>query len=212
MNSQPTPMLDGVRLPTTIRYPNDVLKKLHESAVAEREAYIDMLWARHKREAAKAIKEAEATAAALTSGEGEVAPEVEAAKKGSLKKEQRKQIEAKASEAQQAAATNRTMNMMISNKKAPAWLSGAGLSKGGGAPSVTARPSSTALSKGAPKSRADIANSLPPIRPWGQFKETKAINMRDIMFVMEGDTAAKKVLGMCYLRRNSPGGMTKGWN
>lgn len=208
MNSPIPLVLDGVYLPTTIKYSNQMLQQMHASATAEREEYIDMLWNRHKREAAKAAKEASEAASASPSGAGQVAPEIEP-KKGGLKKEQRKQAEAKASEAQQAAATNRTMQLaMSSGKKGPSWLTGGG--KSGGLASIPPRPGSS-FSRNAPKTRADIAASLPPVRNWGQFQEQKTIDMRDIIHVLEQDRTAKAVLGKAYMRRNSPGGMAKGW-
>ena len=41
--------------------------------------------------------------------------------------------------------------------------------------------------KNAPKTRADIAASLPPVRKWGQFQEKKILDMRDIIHVLEKD-------------------------
>ena len=212
MNPPSPPILDGVHLPTTIKYPNLILQHLHESAVREREEYIDMMWARHQREAAKAAKEAsEAAAAAAPSGEGQIAPDAEPTKKGNPKKGERKQAEIKASEAQQAAATNETMSKALAGKKRPAWMTG-GFSKGSSS-SIPARPGNISSKKGPPKTRADIAAMTPPVRVWGQFKEKKSMDMRDIIFVLEADgTPSLRVLGRCYLRRNSPGGMAKGWN
>lgn len=209
MNPPSLPILDGVHLPTTIRYPNLILQHLHESAVREREEYIDMMWARHQREAAKAAKEVSEAAAASPSGEGQIAPDAEPTKKGNPKKGERKQAEMKASEAQQAAATNETMSKALAGKKRPAWMTG-GFNKGTSS-SITARPGNTSSKK--PKTRADIAANTPPVRVWGQFKEKKGMEMRDIIFVLEADgTPSLRVLGRCYLRRNSPGGMAKGWN
>ena len=205
----PTPLvLDGVYLPTTIKYSNHTLQQMHASAVAEREEYIDMLWNRHKREVAKLTKEATEAASASPSGAGQSAPEIDSTKKGGLKKEQRKQAEAKASEAQQAAATNRTMQLAMGKKGAPSWMTGG--AKAGGASSISSRPGAS-LMKNAPKTRADIAASLPPVRKWGQFQEKKTMDMRDIIHVLEKDRTAKAVLLKAYMRRNSPGGMAKGW-
>ena len=184
-----------------------MLEAIHASAVADREAHIDMLWNRHKREVAKAAKEASEASSASPSGAGLVAPEVEPAKKGVLKKEQRKQAEAKASEAQQAAATNRTMQMAM-GKKGPAWMFGG--AKPTGSASTFSRPGGS-LGKNAPKSRADIAATVPPVRKWGQLPEKKTIDMRDMIFVLEKYRTAKRVLGRAYMRRNSPGGMARGW-
>ena len=91
-------------------------------------------------------------------------------------------------------------------------MTGGGFKSGTSSPALS-RPGSTPFKKDAPKSRADIAAITPPVRVWGQFKEKKTMDMRDIMFVLEADgTPSKRILGMCYLRRNSPGGMAKGWN
>lgn len=210
MNPPSPPILDGVLLPTTIKYPNFILQRMHESAVREREDHIDMLWARHKREAAKAAKEKEAKEASESSsaGAGLVAPDIDSAKRGS-KKGERKQAEIKASEAQQAAATNRTVGLAMGKKGAPAWMMGGGVKSG----ASSSRPGGTSLKNSAPKTRADIAAITPPVRVWGQFKEKKTMDMRDIIFVLEADgTPSKRILGLCYLRRGSPGGMAKGWN
>ena len=203
-------VMDGLHLPTTIKYSNEMVEHMYKSAAAEREAYIDMLWTRHQRETAKATQEAIEAATASPSGAGQAAPEVEP-KKGGLKKEQRKAAEAKVSEAQQAAATNRTMQMSLGGgkKAGPAWMMGGG--KGASSSSTPTRPVALGSSRNAPKTRADIANSIPPVRKWGQMQEKKTIDMRDMIFVLEKDNKAKKVLGTAYLRRNSPGGMAKGW-
>ena len=185
-----------------------MLEAMHASAVADREAHIDMLWNRHKREAAKAAKEASEASSASPSGAGQVAPEVEPTKKGVLKKEQRKQAEAKASEAQQAAATNQTIQLAMSKKGAPAWMLGG--AKPAGSSSIFSRPGAS-QGKNAPKSRADIAATVPPVRKWGQLPEKKTIDMRDMIFVLEKYRTAKRVLGRAYMRRNSPGGMARGW-
>ena len=185
-----------------------MLEAMHASAVADREAHIDMLWNRHKREAAKAAKEASEASSASPSGAGLVAPEVESTKKGGLKKEQRKQAEAKASEAQQAAATNRTMQLAMGKKGAPSWMLGG--AKSAGSSSTFSRPGAS-LGKNTPKTRADIAANIPPVRKWGQVPEKKTIDMRDMIFVLEKCRTAKRVLGRAYMRRNSPGGMARGW-
>lgn len=213
MNTPPTPVSNGQQSPTTtIAFPNITIQALQKSAQAERAAEEERLAKRRKRAAAAAASGDSSRAGSVApdpsaSGAGQKAPEPEAKKAGS-KKEQRKKDEAKATEAQQHAATNKTMNMAFNMSSAMggkklSWMtSGAG----GGSSSISRPSPLNTAAKAASKTTGLSASSLPAGRKWGEFREDKetgaGIQLRDLVSVLEDDGKEKKAVARAYARMN----------
>lgn len=144
---------------------------------------------------------------------GEVAPEVDT-KKVPHKKDQKKQMDARAAratEAQQHAATNSAMNMALGGlsfgKKKLSWMS-----KGNEGPSNPFLPkanTATQSSKAAASNANSAVSTLPKARTFGDFREDmetgKGVQMRDLISVLENDGKEKKALQKAYGRQGSQG-------
>ena len=207
MNAPPTPVSNGQQSPTTtIAFPNDVIPKLQKSALAERTAEEERLAKRRKRAAAAATsgdptRNGSVAPDPTTTGAGQRAPEPDI-KKGVSKKEQRKKDEAKATEAQQQAATNKTMSMALGGKK-PKWM----LTSATAGSSSYERPNALNAATKAPSKTSGLsASSLPVGRKWGEFREDKengaGIQLRDLLSVIENDGKEKRALAKAYSRMN----------
>lgn len=211
MNKPPTPISSGNRTPTTKAFPNPVAQFLRKAALAERAEEEERLATRARRTASKALtgdgsKSGATSVATSTPGTpglpGERAPEPEI-KKGS-KKEQKRQAEAKATEAHQHALTTQTMNRALriggSLGKKLSWME---------SPSETSTPSkvntsSHGGSKSSTKTAAGSGSQLPMGRNYGEFREDSAngagIQLRDLISVMESDKKERKALQWAYTR------------
>ena len=153
-----------------------------------------------------------ATAAPGTPGIiGERAPDVDVKKLS--KKDQKKQADSKATEAQQHAATNQTLKMQLGGsfgKKQPSWLTN---TKSTPSPSGFPVQSRTNASnqlqgKSASGTGPNGAGGLPQNkRQFGEFREDKeggaGIQMRDVVMVLDPDSKEKKALVKAYVRMNS---------
>lgn len=206
MNKPPTPVSNGSHSPTTtIAFPNLVAEALHKSAQEERKAEQERLAKRARRTATESLSGDVGTAGSAMLGTpglgllGERAPEVDT-KKAPNKKEQKRQAEAKATEAQQHAATNKTTNMALGLKK-KSWMTKDTGSSGGGSlglPRVN--------TQGLPRtSTANGSGSqLPMGRKYGEFREDretgKGVQLRDIIAVLETDGKEKKALARAYTK------------
>ena len=143
---------------------------------------------------------------------GERAPDVEV-KKGITKKEAKRQADAKATEAQQHAATNKTMNMALGfgggslfGGKKISWLAGKGDQSGSNGFPVPPRVNTS--NKGESRNAALAGSSgaggqLPSgKRKFGDFREDKetgaGIQLRDLVSVLETDGKEKKALARAY--------------
>ncbi|KAL8823661.1 MAG: hypothetical protein Q9191_005659 [Dirinaria sp. TL-2023a] len=210
VNAPPTPVSNGNQSPaTTIAFPNRVAESLRESALQERSWEEERIAKRRRRAAtATAAPSEDASRAgsvapdAAASGANQRAPDPEP-KKAGTKKEQRKKEEAKATEAQQHAATNKTMNMALGmggalGGKKLSWMTGG---TGGGSTSFSRPTSINAGAKAPSKSAAPVGSSLPAGRKWGEFKETgSGIEMRDVIAALENDGKEKKAMQKAYTR------------
>lgn len=214
MNKPPTPVSSGNHTPTTIAFPNEVAQYLRKAALAERAEEEERIAKRARRAASKALtgdgnKSGTASAATSTPSTpgllGERAPDVEI-KKGS-KKEQKRQAEAKATEAQQHTATNQTMNRALriggSLGKKLTWMdSSAGSSQSTMLPKVNT--SSQGVSKTSTRTAAGSGSQLPMGRKYGEFREDRAtgtgIQLRDLISVMESDKKERRALQWAYTR------------
>ena len=138
---------------------------------------------------------------------GERAPDVDS-RKASTKKEQRRQADAKATEAQQHATTNSTLKMALGGKQL-SWMTS------------NASPASTTGFPGPPRvntnqsSQSKLANgpgggagALPPGKKQiGDFREDReggsGIQMRDVISVLEPEPKEKRTLARAYTRMGS---------
>ena len=139
---------------------------------------------------------------------GERTPDVDL-KKGS-KKDQKRQADAKATEAQQHAATNDTMNMQLGTKKKPSWMtSGRNTTSSGGFP-VPSRVNTNLGAQSRPAS-GTVANGsgvyAPKKTQFGDFREDKetgaGIQMRDVVLVLEPESKEKKSLSKALTKLRS---------
>ena len=117
-------------------------------------------------------------------------------KKAPNKKEQKRQAEAKATEAQQHAATNKTTNMALGLKK-KSWMSGGG---GGGGSLGLPRVNTQGLPR--PSAANGAGGQLAPVKKYGDFREDKehgkGIQLRDLIAVLETDGKDTKALARAY--------------
>lgn len=214
MNKPPTPISSGNRTPNTIAFPNLVAQFLRKAALAERAEEEERLANRARRAASKASigdgnKSGTTSVTTSTPGTprllGERAPDVEV-KKGS-KKEQKRQAEAKATEAQQHASTTQTMNRALciggSLGKKLTWMeSAAGSNQSSMISKVNT--SSQGASKSSIKTAAGSGSQLPMGRKHGDFREDSVagagIQLRDLIPVLESDKKERKALQWAYTR------------
>lgn len=188
------------------------MQHFQKSALAERTAEEERLAKRRRRAAAAAASADSGISGSVApdpsaTGAGQRAPEPDLKKTGT-KKEQRKKDEAKATEAQQHAATNKTMNMALGlggamGGKKLSWMTG-GASGSGGSSSFS-RPNAMNPAIRAPsKATGPPGSSLPVGRKWGEFREDRetgaGIQLRDIASVLENDGKEKKALAKAYAR------------
>lgn len=215
MNKPPTPTSDGNNSPaTTIAFPNTIVQSLRDSSRAERTAEEARLMKRARREnqesqtgeTSRSASIAPGTPGSSTSGLlGERAPEVDS-KKGT-KKEQKKHAEAKATEAQQTAATNKTTNMALglggSLGKTLSWMQKDVPSGNSKLPALARVNTSTqGLSRSSTTNNLGSGFHLPMGRRHGQFREDKEkgahIQLRDVVFAMESDRKDKRAMAKTY--------------
>ena len=206
-------------LPQSIAFPNQLVKALRKAAQTEQALEEARKARREKRLANGSLSEAGGSstasgnmAVAGTSGLlGERAPDIDT-KKTSSKKEQKRQAEAKATEAQQHAATNKTMNMALSlggvMGKKLSWMTKDSPSSNSGFP-VLPRASS------APHGQAKNLASGPGThkaqglsrKSFGDFREDRetgaGIQMRDVVAILEPEPKERKSLARAYSRMGS---------
>lgn len=216
MNKPLTPISDVSQTPTNpIAFPNPVAYALRQIASVDRAAEEERL-AKRTRRAASAVsagdgnKSGAATLGGATPGPpglGERAPDVDT--KRVSKKEQKRQAEVKATEAQQHTATNQTTSMALgiggSLGKKLSWMQKPGLS-GSGASSILPRVNtgSQGASKSSSAAGASSASQLHRIRQYGGFREDKeggsGIQLRDVIFALESDGKDKMALAKAYAK------------
>lgn len=215
MNKPPTPVSNSGKSPTTsITFPNLVVDALRQSSHAERAMEEERIAKRARRATAgsqagdtsRAGSVVAGTPGSSTSGLlGERAPDVDT-KRGS-KKDLKRQAEAKATEAQQAAATNKTTSMALglggSLGKKLSWMSKDTLSGSSSSP-VLARVNTNTqgLLRSATTNGLGSSNPLPVGRKFGQFREDRetgaGIQVRDVIHVLEADHKQKTALAKAY--------------
>lgn len=208
MNKPPTPISNSPNTPSGIApVPNSTAKSLREIAASEKAAEEERLAKRARVAAAGALAGESGRSSVGASRHntpgllGERAPDVDVKK--TSKKDQKKQAEAKATEAEQHAATNKTMNMALglggSLGKKLSWMQKDTSSSRGGTPLLSRVNTNNA---GSSKSSAAQAGrrgpQLPSVRKHGSFREDKedgsGIQMRDVIMAMEAEDKEKRTL------------------
>ena len=210
MNKPPTPVSNGSHSPTaTIAFPNLVAEALFRSAQNDRKAEQERLAKRARRAAAGSMSSEAGASGTATPGTpgmgllGERAPEVEV-KKVSNKKEQKRQAEAKATEAQQQAATNKTTSMALGMKKRSWMTKDTGPGAGGMFSLNLPRVNTQGLPR--PPAANGASSQLPMGGKLGTFREDreagKGVQLRDLIAVLETDGKERKALARAYTRLN----------
>lgn len=212
MNKLPTPVSAG-EVPPDVTFASKMIPALHKSAAVDRSGEEERAAKRAKRaanllteEGARAGSVAVGTSGPSTPGVlGDRAPEVEV-KKGS-KKDQKKQAEAKATEAQQHAATNQTMNMQLGfGKKKFSWMTSTRDTSASNFP-VPSRMNTNFSSKRTSNGvGANGAGGLQK-RQFGDFREDKetgaGIQLRDVVMVLDPEWKEKKALAKALTKLNA---------
>lgn len=204
VNQPLTPISDNGQIPPTIAFSNSVAQALQKITKTERAQEEERLAKRQRRAAGAGGSSTNGVSGSGTLGE--VAPEADSKKAGKAK-EKLDATARKATEAQQHAATTKTMNMALGLSgtmgKKLSWMT-----KGAdAAPSnpYAKKPESSAQT---PKTNAPGGNtpgsSLPKNRLFGEFREDKetgsGIQLRDLVSVLEHDGKEKKALQRAYGR------------
>lgn len=217
VNKPPTPISNSDKSPpASITFPNRVIDALRQSSQAERAMEEERILKRARRAANSSqsggISRADSlppgTPGSSTSGLlGERAPDVDTKKFS--KKDQKRQAEAKATEAQQHAATNKTMNMALglggSLGKKLSWMSKDTPSGNSSSPVLSRVNTNTqGLSRSTTTIGVGSSKPLPAGRKFGQFREDRetgaGIQLRDLILVLEADNKQKKALARAYSR------------
>jgi len=180
---------------------NPITQTLNNIAQKERQQEIDRLAKRQRRAEANRSD----TAGLGTSGaNGLMAPDIDT-KKSSKAKDQKDAAARKVTEAQQHAATTKTMNMALGlggvMGKKLAWMKGAADT----APSNPYLPktnTNASSSKAGGSSANGVGSNLPKTRMLGDFREDKVtgagIQLRDMISVLEHDGKERKALQRAY--------------
>ena len=210
MNKPPTPISNSPVTPSSIPpVPSSTAKSLREIAAREKGAEEERL-AKRARVAAAGILAGESGLQGSSSVGasrhntpgllGERAPDVDVKK--TSKKDQKKQAEAKATEAEQHAATNKTMNMALGLKgslgKKLSWMQKDTSSSFFNDTLISVFNTNNAGSSNAAAQAGRRGPQLPSVRKHGAFREDKedgsGIQMRDVIMAMEAEDKEKRTL------------------
>ncbi|MCJ1289038.1 hypothetical protein MMC34_000570 [Xylographa carneopallida] len=219
-NNLPTPVSEDGNKHNTIAFTNQTVKVLRKLTTTERSIEEERASKRSKR-TVNGLLSGDAGRSGSVSGAapgpgtpgtmGERAPDVDVKKLS--KKDQKKQADSKATEAQQHAATNQTLKMQLGGsfgKKQPSWLTNTKAT-----PSVSGFPIQSRMTSGgqshgksAGGTGPNGAGGLPQNRrQFGDFREDKeggaGIQMRDVVTVLDPESKEKKTLAKAYVRLNS---------
>lgn len=217
MTKPPTPNSNRPNpLSSTTAAANKIAKSLREIATSEKGAEEERLAKRARVAAAGALAGDNGRLGSISGGAsrqntpgllGERAPDVDTKKPS--KKDQKRQAEAKATEAEQHAATNKTMNMTLdlggSLGKKLSWMQKDTSSNRSGPllPSRAANNSQGSLKVTAAQA-ARRGHQLPSVKKHGEFREDKedgsGIQVRDVVMALEADDKEKRALVKAHAR------------
>lgn len=217
MAKPPTPTSNSPNpLSSTAAVANKAAKSLQEIATSEKGAEEERLAKRARVAAAGALAGEGGRIGSISVGTtrqntpgllGERAPDVDTKKPS--KKDQKRQAEAKATEAEQHAATNKTMNMTLdlggSLGKKLSWMQKDTSSNRAG-PLLPSRANnnSQSLSKTTAAQATRRGHQLPSVKKHGDFREDKedgsGIQVRDVIMALEADDKEKRALVKAHAR------------
>ncbi|KAL8719885.1 MAG: hypothetical protein Q9225_003182 [Loekoesia sp. 1 TL-2023] len=202
-NQSPAPIINGNHASSQSSNPppNPLTAGLRDSYLAERKAEEERLAKRRRKEAADNADGTASSAApsgAATPGLlGDKAPDIDL-KKMPTKKELKKLSENRISDAQQAAATSSSLSMALGGK-VPSWMTASKPTN----PMLPKVNTNTMASQSKTGNRDNPGSGLPRARQF-DFREDGAkgvgIQLRDLMFVMDGDRKERKALARAFLR------------
>lgn len=206
MNNAPTQNLGNSKQAKSIAFKNLVPNALNAVAQTERKWEEERLAKRQRRLAAESSR-AGSVSLGTAGTPGEVAPEVET-KKGARAKEQKDAAARKATEAQQHAATTKTMNMALGLSgamgKKLSWMQ-KGTDTGPSNPFLPKANTNATTSKTGPSATNGNGSGLPKRRIFGEISEDKttgaSIQIRDIISVLENDGKENKTLQRAYQKQ-----------
>ena len=206
MNNTSTQSSENFKQVKSIAFKNPVPKALNAVAQTERKWEEERLAKRQRRLAAESSR-AGSVSLGTAGTPGEIAPEVET-KKGARAKEQKDAAARKATEAQQHAATTKTMNMALGLSgamgKKLSWMQ-KGTDTGPSNPFLPKANTNTTTSKTGPSTTNGNGSGLPKNRIFGEISEDKTtganIQIRDIISVLENDGKENKTLQRAYQKQ-----------
>ena len=212
-----TPVSNSPSTPSGLAtIPSTAAKSLRDMATSEKGAEEERLSKRARVTAAGVLAAEGGRSGAISVGAsrqgtpgllGERAPDVDTKKPS--KKDQRKRAEAKATEAEQHAETNKTMNMNLdlggSLGKKLTWMQKDTSSTRGFTPTLSKVNTNTqGSSKASAAQVARRGNQLPFIRKHGEFREDRedgsGIQVRDVIMALEADDKEKRALIKAHAR------------
>ena len=206
MNNPLTPDSDNFKPAKSIAFKNVVPKILNAVAQTERKWEEERLAKRQRRLAAESSR-AGSVSLGTPGAPGEVAPEVET-KKGARAKEQKDAAARKATEAQQHAATTKTMNMALGLSgamgKKLSWMQ-KGTDTGPSNPFLPKANTNAANSKTGPSATNGTGSGLPKSRIFGDINEDMTtganVQLRDIISVLENNGKENRTLQRAYQKQ-----------
>ena len=195
----------------TIQF-SDLLKPFLQESAKKKQADEERRLAKRQKRNNIEASPAEASRANSLSAPGllgDRAPEVDT-KKLSSKKELKRQENAKATEAQQHAATQQTMKMQLGGRSAQrSWMTSAKPAGGTGFPVQSRKPlpaGQTRASSGTGTAGAQTGKR----KAQDDFREDgemgQGIQMRDILLTLESDVKEGKALARAYRKLDTRGG------
>lgn len=218
MTKPPTPTSNSPNpLSSTTPVANRAARSLREIATSEKGAEEERLAKRARVAAAGALTGDGGRIGSISVGAsrqntpgllGERAPDVDTKKPS--KKDQKRQAEAKATEAEQHAATNKTMNMTLdlggSLGKKLSWMQKDTSSSNRSGPLLPSRANNNpqGSSKVSAAQAARRGHQLPSVKQHGEFREDKedgsGIQVRDVVMALEADDKEKRALVKAHAR------------
>jgi hypothetical protein len=220
-NELPTPVSESHSSPVkTIAFPNVMARRLLKVVQADRAREEARAEKRNKRNANGLLSNDQSSRSGSVSGAaggigtpktpgGDPPPDSVAPKKALTKKEQKRQADMKASEAQQHAATSSSLKMALGGGslfggKKISWMT----SKQPASDTGFVPPSRLTMSSQKPSSAAKSAsNAAAATKGIGDFREDKetgkGVQLRDLVAILEPDLREKKSLARAYGKLNN---------
>ncbi|KAL8937835.1 MAG: hypothetical protein Q9216_004229 [Gyalolechia sp. 2 TL-2023] len=200
-NQSPAPITNGDHVPSkqSDPPPNPLVAGLRDNFIAERKAEEERLVKRRRKEAANNAESAASSAGGSGAATpGLLAPDIDF-KKASTKKGLKKGAETRVTDDKQAQAISESLTMALGGK-VPSWMT-ATKPTNPMLPKVNTNTGASSQSK--TSGRENPGSGLPRARQF-DFREDGpkgvGIQLRDLVFVMDGDRKERKALARAFLR------------